>query len=194
MNARSLEPGEPRRGVELVMQHAKFYTASVRENLVSALPNRGTLDRPTRRRLSASCSAASASTRSPGAWTTRSPPSTSRRARAALRARAHRERAGEDAARVARPGPHRRGGVPRPGDACALAPDHRRRRRRRHRDRPRLDRLPNRGARRSSLTRVGCARLTRAAAGTPPGLRSPCLVKTRQVDRSRGVGRCDHGR
>lgn len=38
-------PGETRPGIGFVLQHAKFYTASVRENLVSALPDRSLLDR-----------------------------------------------------------------------------------------------------------------------------------------------------
>lgn len=45
MNARRAEPGEQRVGLELVVQHAKFYTASIRENLVSELPDRASLDR-----------------------------------------------------------------------------------------------------------------------------------------------------
>lgn len=39
--------GEPRPGIGVVMQHARFYLASIRENLVSALPDRGSLDRAT---------------------------------------------------------------------------------------------------------------------------------------------------
>lgn len=43
--------GEVRRGVGLVMQHARFFLDSVRENLVSALPNRAALDPATQTRI-----------------------------------------------------------------------------------------------------------------------------------------------
>lgn len=37
-------PGDTRRGVTIVMQHARFFLDSVRENLVSSLPDRGSLE------------------------------------------------------------------------------------------------------------------------------------------------------
>jgi atypical dual specificity phosphatase len=43
--ARSSMPGELRKGIGFVVQHARFFVDSVRENLVSALPNRSALDR-----------------------------------------------------------------------------------------------------------------------------------------------------
>jgi len=43
-------PGETRPGIALVMQQARFFIDSVRENLVSCLPNRGSLDPGTQTR------------------------------------------------------------------------------------------------------------------------------------------------
>jgi atypical dual specificity phosphatase len=42
---RPAAPGEVRRGVGFVMQHARFFVDSVRENLVSALPDRSRMER-----------------------------------------------------------------------------------------------------------------------------------------------------
>lgn len=42
-----LSPGEVRSGVSLVIQHARFFLDTVRENLASALINRSSLDRAT---------------------------------------------------------------------------------------------------------------------------------------------------
>jgi atypical dual specificity phosphatase len=44
-------PGDLRPGVGFVMQHARFFLDSVRDNLVSALPNRASLDRASQTRL-----------------------------------------------------------------------------------------------------------------------------------------------
>jgi atypical dual specificity phosphatase len=46
----TLEPGETRPGIGFVMQHARFFIDTVRENLVSCLPNRGSLDPGTQTR------------------------------------------------------------------------------------------------------------------------------------------------
>ena len=43
--------GEVRRGIAIVTQHARFFLDTVRENLVSALPNRAALDPATQTRL-----------------------------------------------------------------------------------------------------------------------------------------------
>lgn len=45
--ARSAIPGELRKGIGFVVQHARFFVDTVRENLVSGLPNRAAFDRAT---------------------------------------------------------------------------------------------------------------------------------------------------
>lgn len=51
LEGRPLLAGEPRPGIGLVVQHARFFVDSVRENLVSSLPDRGAHDRATQTRI-----------------------------------------------------------------------------------------------------------------------------------------------
>ena len=44
-------PGDFRRGISMVLQRSRFFLASVRENLVSALPNRASLERGEQTRI-----------------------------------------------------------------------------------------------------------------------------------------------
>jgi atypical dual specificity phosphatase len=48
---RPLAPGELRPGIGFVVQHARFFMNTVRENLVASLPNRGAIDRATQTAL-----------------------------------------------------------------------------------------------------------------------------------------------